>query len=35
VVPETVVGTRELLGPEGVDEEHAYTEGWESDAAEG
>jgi hypothetical protein len=28
-----VVETRDLLEDEGVDEEHVYTEGWESDAA--
>ncbi|SFR61070.1 ferredoxin--NADP reductase [Halogeometricum limi] len=33
-VPEMVVETRELLEDEGVDEEHIYTEGWESDAAD-
>jgi ferredoxin-NADP reductase len=32
-VPEMVVETRDLLEDEGVDEEHVYTEGWESDAA--
>jgi NAD(P)H-flavin reductase len=34
-LPEMVVETRELLEGEGVDEDHVYTEGWESDAAGG
>ena len=33
-VPQMVVETEELLESEGVDEEHVYTGGWESDAAE-
>jgi ferredoxin-NADP reductase len=33
-VPGMVVETQELLEDEGVDEEHVYTEGWESDAAD-
>ncbi|TYL39403.1 phenol hydroxylase [Natronococcus pandeyae] len=34
-VPEMVVETREILGTAGIDEERIYTEGWESDAADG
>ncbi|MFC6724979.1 ferredoxin--NADP reductase [Halobium palmae] len=33
-VPEMVVETEEALVDAGVDEEHVYTEGWESDAAD-
>lgn len=34
-VPEMVVDTQELLESEGVDADRSFTEGWESDAAEG
>ncbi|MFC4356773.1 ferredoxin--NADP reductase [Halobium salinum] len=33
-VPEMVVETEELLVEAGADEDHVYTEGWESDAAD-